>query len=168
MKTVLSVLERIEDILCAILKWTIVAILAVMVVIMFLQIILRAFFSTSILWGEEALRYMLIINTFLGIAVAFHYGDLSRFELLSDKLSGNWHKALMTAINIVVLVLLYLTVKGSVPLVSRQMNQLGTSIKIPMGYIYSAIPVSCGFSIYFLLVRSLHIWFGKEEKEASK
>ena len=142
-----------------------IVILAGMVVIMFSQIVLRAGLKTSIVWGEEMLRYLFIIVTFIGAAVCLYHGDLSRFELISDRLSPKGRKALLTFINIVIIALLLITAFGSFKLISRQMKQQGTSVKIPMGYVYSMIPISCFAGSFFLLVNSLKEWFMPEKEE---
>lgn len=142
-----------------------ITILGVMVVIMFSQIVLRAGMKTSIVWGEEMLRYLFIMATFIGAAVCLYHGDLSRFELISDKLSPKGRRALLTFINIIIITLLLMTAFGSFPLISRQMKQLGTSVKIPMGYVYSMIPFSCFAGSLFLVVNSLKAWFIPEKEE---
>lgn len=164
-KKIVPALSKGCDILAKIMEAVLAAILAVMVAIMFLQIVLRAGLKTTLVWGEEMLRYLFIIDTFIGASVCLYHGDLSRFELISDKLSPRNRRILFTFIDIVIIALLCLTASGAVTLVGRQMSQLGTSVKIPMGYIYLAIPLSCVTGVFFLVVNNLKAWFPpKEEK----
>lgn len=58
-----------------------------MVLIVFLQIISRAVFSSSFPWTEEAARFLMIWVTFLGASFAFQYGAHISIEAFVSKLS---------------------------------------------------------------------------------
>lgn len=165
MKKAVSALDRLCRVLCKIMEAALVITMAIMVVIMFSQIVMRATVKQAFPWGEEFLRYLFIINTFLGASVCLYHGDLSRFELLSDKLPPDKRRVLHTFINLFIIGLLCLTGTGASTLITRQMNQLGTSVKIPMGYIYSFIPVSCFSGIVFLAMKELKAWFLPDGRE---
>lgn len=66
-------LERIriaERWLLAAERWLLIAFVLVMVVLSFLQVILRGFFSFGLLWADTFLRHLVLWVAFLGASVA--------------------------------------------------------------------------------------------------
>jgi TRAP-type C4-dicarboxylate transport system permease small subunit len=63
-------LRRFERGLLAAEKWVLVTIVVVMVLLSFLQVILRGFFSVGILWADTFLRHLVLWIGFIGAAVA--------------------------------------------------------------------------------------------------
>ena len=63
-------MERILDLYCALLKFVIALCLAVMVVLVFGNVVLRYGFNSGITISEELSRWLLVWLTFLGAIVA--------------------------------------------------------------------------------------------------
>ena len=63
LKTFQSFLETAE-------KWLLVSFLSTMILLSFLQVILRQFFSTGILWADVFLRHLVLWAGFMGAAIA--------------------------------------------------------------------------------------------------
>ena len=61
---------RIIDLYCRILKFTIAVCLAVMVVLVFGNVVLRYVFNSGITMSEELSRWLMVWLTFLGAIVA--------------------------------------------------------------------------------------------------
>src|SRR5699024_10400588 len=62
-KVLVHIIDHIEEYICAIL-------LSAFVILLFVQIISRQFFSYSIPWGEELATYMFVWFAYLGAVVA--------------------------------------------------------------------------------------------------
>jgi TRAP-type C4-dicarboxylate transport system permease small subunit len=129
-----------------------------MLAVMFTQVLLRVIFESSIIWSEEALRFMFIWLVFLGVATAVYYNDLSRFELLQEKLPPLGRKILNTLIHLVGGAILYCAAVGALPLVKRQMNQLATALPIKMGVVYLVIPVSASIGLFYIALHIIALW----------
>ena len=70
MKSAANLVRRAERGLAAAEKVLLVLLLSVMVGLSFLQVVLRQFFSTSLLWGDIFLRHLVLWVGFLGAAIA--------------------------------------------------------------------------------------------------
>lgn len=66
----MKVLRTLSSILLAVERTLVVSILAVMVVLAFLQVVLRNVFDTGILWADTFLRHMVLWIGFLGASLA--------------------------------------------------------------------------------------------------
>lgn len=135
-----------------------ITLMALMVVIMFSQVVLRITVSSSIIWSEEALRFMFIWLVFLGVATAVYYNDLSRFELLAEKLPPMGQKILNTVILALSGAVLYIAAIGAQPLVRRQMGQLATALPIKMGVVYLVIPISACIGLFYIALHIIGTW----------
>ncbi len=156
----MNILRHIAAGLQTVLNALSVTLLFVMLAIMFTQVVLRILFASSIIWSEEALRFMFIWLVFLGVATAVYYNDLSRFELLQEKLPPSGRKILNTLIHLIGGAILYFAAVGALPLVKRQMGQLATALPIKMGVVYLVIPVSASIGIFYIALHLYALWTG--------
>ena len=74
-------LGRAEQVLVALF-------LSVMILIAFLQIVLRNFFSTGISWGDSLVRYLVVWVGFIGAALAAKEGKHISIEVASRWITG--------------------------------------------------------------------------------
>ena len=66
----MAAVERLIDLYCRLLKVAIAACLAVMVVLVFTNVVMRYLFNSGIPTSEELSRWLLVWLTFLGAIVA--------------------------------------------------------------------------------------------------
>lgn len=139
------VMDKIEKVLVYFLSAT----FAIMAASLFYQIIMRYIFKNANVWTEELTRYLFIWLTMIGSAVAYRNGrhmDVDYFVgLMSKKIKS---------INFVVCNALLLSFLGTVfyqgiKLVGVTHKQLSSGMRIPMSYIYLAIPVGCFLTLLF-------------------
>ena len=74
-------ISRLEQILIA-------ALLAVMIIVAFSQIVLRNFFSTGIAWGDSLVRYLVVWVGFVGAAVAAKEEKHITIDVLARWITG--------------------------------------------------------------------------------
>ena len=74
-------ISRLEKILITVL-------LTVMILLAFLQIVLRNFFSTGIDWGDSLVRYLVVWVGFIGAAIAVRENKHLTIDILSRWISG--------------------------------------------------------------------------------
>ncbi|MBD8032792.1 MULTISPECIES: TRAP transporter small permease [Solibacillus] len=118
-----------------------IALMVVLVISVFCQITFR-FFDYSIAWTEELSRYSMIWMTFLGAAYAVAARAHIGMELLVDRMEGLIKKAFIVLSAAVCLVFFVLMVVKGFELSMRVMNQPSAVLQIPMGIVYSVIPIS--------------------------
>ncbi len=123
-----------------------------MFVLMITQIFLRSVLGTSIRWTDELLRFLFIWMVFLGLPSAIYFNELTRFDLLEQKLPPKAALGLRTALDIVAIVILWIVIDGAMVLVRRQMTQWATTMRLSMGLVYAVLPISAAIAILFLIV----------------
>jgi TRAP-type C4-dicarboxylate transport system permease small subunit len=70
-------------------KYLVAVMLSVMILLAFLQIILRNFFSTGISWGDPLVRYLVLWVGFIGAGLATKEGKHITIEIFSRWFSGH-------------------------------------------------------------------------------
>jgi TRAP-type C4-dicarboxylate transport system permease small subunit len=141
-------------------NFVIIALMVAMTVVMFAQVVLRVTGAPSLMWGEEALRFMFIWTVFLGLPTAIYYNDLTRFDLLMEHLPPFFRKALESVILVLIGVILYFIATGMSRVVTRQMRQMATSMPIPMGVVYYIIPVCAILAMCYIAIKLFLMWAG--------
>lgn len=132
--------------------------LLIMTIATFAQVFCRYLLDFSIPWSEELSRFLFTWVVFAGIPSLIYRSGMTAFNLFLIRLTG-WRSRIMSLfISTSYILFFYYLVKGSIPLVKRQMMQMATSISIPMGIIYMVIPVSGILAVIVILERLIHDW----------
>lgn len=136
-RAILKVLSNAEEYLCELL-------LAVFVVLLFVQILLRQFFQYSLPWGEELATYMFVWFAYLGAVVAAKMSAHNRvafhfkfFPPIVKKVCETIADLLWVGFNMYFVYLSY-------DFVFNRMNLFWKSqtIGLPMKYFYMILPIA--------------------------
>lgn len=117
-----------------------VTIFAVLVCTVFLGVISRTT-GIPILWTEEVSRFLFIWLIYLAGFITIRKGLNITFDLLLDALPDRPWKWIFTVVNILSVVFLFILVVYGTKIAVMNMSQLSSVLRIPMGWIYLAIPV---------------------------
>lgn len=130
----LDVLEKIE-------KFILVVTIALMVVIMLYQIILRYVFSQANSWSEELTRYLFIFNVMLAAAVAIRSNSHLQIDVFLNKMSDRT-RAIFTIIStcVAIVFLLYL-LYASITVCMYTKGNISAGLHISMSIPYATVPV---------------------------
>ena len=82
-------LDQWNDALGRVEKFFVVVMLSVMILLAFLQIVLRNAFSTGISWGDPIVRYLVLWVAFIGASLATKEEKHITIEVLSRWVSAN-------------------------------------------------------------------------------
>jgi len=137
-----------------------------MVILVFMQILLRELFGTSFNWISDISKYSMIWVVFLGSSYAFQHGAHVAVDTLMDKVSVNGKKVLFLLVLITSSIFLIALVYTGLELVSSTFLQNSPNINIPMAYIYLVIPISgvlMFINIFDVIIRFLKTGIGIEE-----
>lgn len=96
-------------------------------------------------FSEEVAGFFLIWVSILGAAYAFYKKAHLGIDILSSRLKGLKRQILEVITGLMILVFaLFIMVVGGLKLVilTFKLNQISPAVGIPMGYVYSVIPVS--------------------------
>ncbi len=143
----------------------IVAMLGIMVVVTGAQIVCRVFF-TSLSWSEEATRYLLIWSTLLGAGCVYKHAGHISITLLQDLLPEKAKDVIQILIHGLCILLFALIVFYGIRYFGKQGKQLSATMRLPMKYVYTCIPLGAGIMIVHgvdaVLQHLMHM-LGKEE-----
>lgn len=123
-------------------KWILIASLIVMVLVTFMQIVLR-WFGHATVWAEEFSRYVMLYQVWIGASYAVHEDAHIRITALVNKFNGRGKQCSEIVVLALWLVFaLWLTVEGYV-LVSKiaLMGQVSSAMRIPMTIPYASVLV---------------------------
>lgn len=117
-------------------KWFLIISLVAMVLIIFMQVVLRWFHAATV-WAEELARYIMLYQVWIGASYAVREDAHIRITALIGKLTGNKRRVSET-----VVLTLWLTVEG-VQLVKEIaiMGQVSSAMRIPMTIPYASVPL---------------------------
>lgn len=118
------------------------------------QVISRFIIGHPSSFTDELAGYLLIWVGLLGAAYATGQKQHLAIDLISKKLSEEKNKRLQTFINllIVAFALVVLIIGGTnLVYITFHLNQISSALQIPIGYVYSVIPVSGLFIIYYAI-----------------
>ncbi len=139
------ILSNIKTKLDIILKWLLVFIMAAMTLNVLWQVFSRFILQNPSSITEELARYMLIWLGILGASYVSGQKMHLAIDLLSAKLKGK-NKAILEIIIQVLIFLfsLFVMVIGGFRLVqiTLTLNQISAALQIPLGYVYTIIPIS--------------------------
>ncbi|MFC0557623.1 TRAP transporter small permease [Halalkalibacter alkalisediminis] len=123
-------------------NYLLILILIVLIVAVFCQVLFRFVLNQPLAWTEELSRYSLVWITFLGAAHAMATRSHIGMEAIVAKSPMALRRVLIVISGIVCLGFFFIMVQQGWNLAERSMTQLSPVLKIPMGLIYSVIPIS--------------------------
>lgn len=117
------------------------AMLAVFTVLMFLNVLLRYFFGSQIIWGDEVCRYCLVASTFLSIPIWIRRRSGIRVDAVISYLPKSIQKVMDILVYVLLLVFfLFLFVSGlSVYQNMAESGQVSAALRMPTKYLYAVV-----------------------------
>ncbi len=118
--------------------------LAIMVMIMVAQVILRYGFSNSLLWAEEAVRFLMIWISLFAATVALWRRQHIAVDVVTARLPAPLQRALSVAVEVCTIVFTgTLCVCGWTYLEVVSVTR-SPALGVTMNWIYLAVPISMG------------------------
>ena len=137
MKRLISGLHKLEE-------YSLILCLAVMGIVLFVQIIMRTFFSAPLKWAEELARYLQIWITFLGIGYGIRRGSHIGMTLLKDRLPPILKALCGLIVDVAGFLAFIVLFRTSLQFLAHQ-NVVSTAMELPMQLVYLVIPVGAVF-----------------------
>lgn len=148
-------------------KWFLIVSLIVMVLVTFIQIVLR-WFNAATVWAEEFSRYVMLYQVWVGASYAVHEDAHIRITALIGKLSGGRRRGMdLVVLTLWLLFALWLTVEGCV-LVGKiaAMGQVSSAMRIPMTIPYASVPIGGALMTIHLVQKIVERLRNTQEEEA--
>lgn len=139
--------------------------MGILVTIMVVQVIARYIFNSSLIWAEELCRYILIWQTFLLVGYAYYRGELVVLDLFSARVSPRIYLAIRLVTAVPIAVFLYLIISAGLGHALRFSAQMipaldfiwmsltGNELRVPVFWIYVAVPLGCAILLVHFLGR---------------
>jgi TRAP-type C4-dicarboxylate transport system permease small subunit len=145
---------RLIDMLERLLKAVVVMILAVLGAILFSQVFTRYVLSFSVSWSEELSRYLLVWLSLLGASMAFRKREHIAVQLANYYLGARANHVINLFVDLMIMTFAWTLIKYGRMLVEQNMAQYSWAVPwLPIGMIYSALPVSGWLTLLIVLER---------------
>ena len=126
--------------------WLTIASVAVMALAVFAQVIMRYFFQSPLIWGDELAKYALAFMTFIGASVALRKGELACMDLLVDKFPAPTKRIIMMVVMLLNIALIVFLLVCAINLLGQRSvrTQSSPAMGVPMQYVYACLPIGLG------------------------
>nr|WP_297933006.1 TRAP transporter small permease [uncultured Blautia sp.] len=162
----MKTLHKIRQVIDVTLSSLCVIIFALMVIIGTYQITTRYFFNKPSTVSEELLTYSFTWMALLASALVFGKRDHMRMGFLADKLTGTPRKILEIVIELLVMLLSgSVLVYGGTTIMQLTMTQVTASLGIPMGIVYTVVPLSGVIIVFYSILNIIDLAVGYEREQ---
>ena len=123
----------------------------------------RYVFSKPLIWGEEVMQFMNVWAVMLGAAVITFHASHLRMDAFYNLAPRPLRRVLDVLTNILaILVSLYIIYQSIQMIGMLSTTGQGSVIaRVPMNWMYMAIPLGFGCAVLFLVIRLLQRWRGR-------
>jgi len=164
MKIIKNIFDHFESYMTQIL-------LTIFIILLFIQIILREFFSYTISWGEELARFSFIWFVFLGASYAAQLGAHNRVLFQFKKFSKKTQNYFEAFADLLWLIFNFVMIYKSIFLIKDMMEftYYSPTLGWSMAYVYMIFPLAFGFmSIRIIQVNYLKLIKKVEMKDVDR
>lgn len=130
-------------------------VLSVMCVIVFINVVLRYFFNSGIVWSDEVARFLFIWLVLLGSVMVLKDNGHLGVETLIKRLPKPLKKTLYIISNLLIIYILYLLIEGSWKMTVLNAHSYGPATGMPLSMIYGT-GVVMGVSMALITVLNLY------------
>ncbi len=123
---------------------------AILVTVMFVNVLARSTLNSDIAWNTEFGEFVLIWATFIGCAAAARRGGHIRITELLESLPKRTAHVVEIATRVAVIGLLAVLVVRGIPIVQKNWEQQMTVLYWPVGLAYLSMPVGSLFTAIFI------------------
>ena len=135
-------MERLSSIVNRFSEIALCAIISMMAVVVFSEVIFRYALLLPLFWTEEFARYCLVWSSLLGASVALKRGEHIAVTFFLDKLPNKARSWACLCARISIFVLLGVMFLGGLYLVLLTRHQMSPALRVSMSWPYMAVPVA--------------------------
>ncbi len=149
-------IEKLSNLVYKIEKVIVMILLIAMFSSLTAGVIFRYYLDQPLMWSDELAIFSLVWLTFIGGSMSIKRQQSAAVTLLTDKLKGNWRKAIISlGFAVLVMFALYFVVISFQWLSSENIAiQKSSSMQLPMRYVYISVPTG----LFFMFIHSLHLF----------
>ena len=132
-----------------------IAIVAVMTVVVFLQVLYRYVFAQSLQWSEELARYLFVWLSIFGAALALQKKGHFGLDLFYKTLSTRSQRFIKFPVYLLMGTVVFVILFHGIILVQKTALQESPAMGISMAWAYSSLPVGGALMAIHLIALSL-------------
>lgn len=132
--------------------------LAVMVVVVFAQVVWRYVLSASIFWSEELSRYLMVWATLIASGVCLKRGSHMAVRFVHDALPPALRRWTALGVHLLILIFLAVVLRYGISLSARTWMQISPTLNLPMGAVYLCVPLGALLMAVQVLALLERIW----------
>ena len=129
------------SILVRIFEITSIVFLSAMILMVFVNAVLRYFFNTAITESEELSRFLFIWIVFTGAMVALKQGKLVSITALSDALKGKSKLLLLAIQKLLVWFVIVFTLYSGILFTMQSTTHRSPGLRLNFGYVAVSVPI---------------------------
>jgi TRAP-type C4-dicarboxylate transport system permease small subunit len=133
-------------------RWIIMAMMAVMTVLVFMNVVCRYIFNFSIIWAEEVSQYLMVWVVFLAAGLAFREGRHVAIEMLQDRLPSRTQGITRHIVALLLILFMGILIVLGFQFARFAWDQETPVLNIPLGIPYLAVPIGA-------LLLMIHLFF---------
>ena len=147
-------------------EYLMVIFLGVMTAVVFVQVVLRYVFNSSLTWSEEGARFFFMWIIWMSMSVGFRDKSHIRMTIFYDQLSRRGKLVLTIIINLIILAFAsFVAVLGWMYVARLIANgQIAPATRLPYALVYSCLPLSlcvCSIRVVIEMVEDARALMGK-------
>jgi TRAP-type C4-dicarboxylate transport system permease small subunit len=163
-----TVLHRIDSALALLENSLIILTLGLMVILAFLQVLLRNFFETGLLWGDIFLRHLVLWVGFAGASLATRQEKHINIDILTRVIPARLIPQVKIVIDIIAAVICFVLARASYIFLTFEI-EAGTTLfeDIPSWYFQIILPLGfamMGFRYFLKIVEQISVLVKKEKE----
>ena len=139
-------IEKFVEVVCFV-------ILLAMAALVFVNVVARYLFSSSITWAHEIARYAFVWLTFLGAAIGLARGAHIGMDLVTSRVGKRMQTVMVIASEIVVALFVYTWFRHGFRLIAINRGFFGSGSGIPLALVYTINPIASSLMFVFLAHR---------------
>ena len=157
-------MNKVFHVIDTVIKYLLVVLVAVLSVLGIYQVIGRAL-GHAPAWTEESIRFLFVWATCVGAAVGVKEHIHIGIDVLVKLLPNIGQKIMAIIVQIALCVFDVFLIRAGAILVQKTMNQPSPAMRLPMGYVYLAVPVLGGLGLFYSLREIVRIIREKKEEK---
>lgn len=124
----------------------------IMVLLILWQVLTRFILKIPATFTDETVRFLMIWTCLLGSSLAFGYKKHINVTILIDRFSPFWKNVVQILFYFVITIIsIFILIIGGIKIMNIAMIQKASVTQIPMGYVYSVIPISGCFTLLYTI-----------------
>ena len=132
-----------------------IAIVGVMTVVVFLQVLYRYVFAQPLQWSEELARYLFVWLSILGATLAVQKKGHFGLDFFYKMTSGRFQRIVKIPVYLLMGIVIFVILFQGIILVQKTALQESPAMGISMGWAYASLPVGGALMAIHLIALSL-------------